>query len=151
MFTPNNLRRRPRLARRLPRVLLLPRPLLLQVLLEARRWRSPRDQRELNLFCSCPNGTLDPRNPLKLADPSSRDHGWHAFRRAVFVTNLFHKDVKEVTVQSLMGHKKRLQDHSRTLHPTAGRQRENRRDPAQLDCWYGNGTGDFPCNSLKSW
>jgi integrase len=32
-------------------------------------------------------------------------HGWHAFRRA-FATNLYHKDVKEVTVQSLMGHKK---------------------------------------------
>ena len=34
-----------------------------------------------------------------------RWHGWHAFRRA-FATNLYHKDVKEVTVQSLMGHKK---------------------------------------------
>ena len=49
------------------------------------------------------------------------------------------------------GAQERLHDHSRTLHPTAGRQRESRRDPAQLDCWYGNGTGDFPCNSLKSW
>ena len=32
-------------------------------------------------------------------------HGWHAFRRA-FATNPYHKDVKEVTVQSLMEHKK---------------------------------------------
>ena len=30
--------------------------------------------------------------------------GWHAFRRA-FATNLYHKEVNEVTVQSLMGHK----------------------------------------------
>lgn len=30
--------------------------------------------------------------------------GWHAFRRA-FATNLYHKNVNEVTVQSLMGHK----------------------------------------------
>jgi hypothetical protein len=41
------------------------------------------------------------------------------------------------------GAQERLHDHSRTLHPTAGRQRESRRDPAQLDCWYGNGTEIF--------
>jgi integrase len=34
-----------------------------------------------------------------------RWHGWHAFRRA-FATNLYQKSVNEVTVQSLMGHKK---------------------------------------------
>jgi hypothetical protein len=48
-----------------------------------------------------------------------RWYGLHAFRRA-FATNLYHKDVKEVTVQVSDGPQERLHDHSRTLHQTAG-------------------------------
>jgi hypothetical protein len=45
---------------------------------------------------------------VALKKENVRWHGWHAFRRA-FATNLYRKDVKEVTVQackSLMDHKK---------------------------------------------
>jgi hypothetical protein len=42
----------------------------LRELLEARR-QPPCDQRELNLVCSCPNGTLDPRNTSRVAESSS--------------------------------------------------------------------------------
>jgi integrase len=65
------------------------------------------------LFCGITGGFAPLSNfskYLKLSGLPSLEkakvqwRGWHAFRRA-FATNLYHKEVNEVTVQSLMGHK----------------------------------------------
>jgi len=70
--------------------------------------------------------------------------GWHAFRRA-FATNLYHKEVNEVTVQSLMGHKEGSTITREHYIKPQNDRAKSRRDLVELGAWYGTGTGDFPC------